>query len=296
MAIDLPEHEERREVDDADDPALLAGVDPPLAAPVRASASPSGCRAGAARAASLRRSYPHLLAPAAGVALEAPADADEHHREDDEHGRRRRTSGRCRSCASSASPRCRCRRSPTVSSMTSSPTKPREMPLRMPLAMNGSVPGAMILAKTSNRLAPKLRAASISDGSAVCTPSLQLSISGITADKKTSMILVCAPKPSHRMMIGASAMRGIAKKPQRYGEVSRSAVGDMPMSSPSGIPTTSDEHQPDHHRRHAVDDAPATSCRRLHRPRRTRPHTLPGGGSRTGSGVEDPDRRPARSA
>ncbi len=93
-------------------------------------------------------------------------------------------------------------------------------------------------------MAPKLRAASINDWSAVCTPSLQLSMSGITAERKTRVTFVCAPKPSHRMSSGASAIRGIAKNPHRYGEVSRSVVGDIPMRRPRGMPTTNDSTRP----------------------------------------------------
>ena len=99
--------------------------------------------------------------------------------------------------------------------MTSRPTKPREMPLRTPLAMNGSVLGAMTLPNMSSRPAPKLRAARTSDSSVVCTPSLQLSMIGMTAERKTSQTFTSKPKPRKRMSSGASAMRGIAKKPHR---------------------------------------------------------------------------------
>ena len=64
------------------------------------------------------------------------------------------------------------------------------------------------------------------------------------AESTTSQILTSVVKPSHRIISGARAMRGMAKKPQRYGEVMRSAVGDMPIQSPSGTPMTSEITSP----------------------------------------------------
>ena len=73
---------------------------------------------------------------------------------------------------------------------------------------------------------------------------MPLTITGITASRKTTTTVDFTPIPSHTTITGSSASRGIALSAIIGGSSSCRTVAFQPISIPTGMPTATDSRKP----------------------------------------------------